>query len=130
MLSAAGYVITREACRRMLERMTPARAKPDDWAFFYRHGVIDRLRCVVPMPIEKSPRFASTILYDPGTLKARIRSRALSARLPLLDQALVWRRQRIWRRGTRHEFVDGPFVEKPSRVDDLPCTVEPPGLKG
>lgn len=117
-LSAAGYVITREACRRMLEQMTPARAKPDDWAFFYRHGVIDRLRCVTPMPIQKSPSFSSTILYDPGTLKARLRTLAFSHRSPFLDRATAWRRRRLMSTGTNFELVDQPFREKPSRHDD------------
>lgn len=117
-LSAAGYVITREACRRMLDRMTPARAKPDDWAFFYRQGVIDRLRCVTPMPVKKSPAFSSTILYDPGTLKARLRTLAFARRYTFLDRAAAWRRRRILHVGANCEVIDQPFREKPTRYDD------------
>jgi glycosyl transferase family 25 len=117
-LSAAGYIITSEACRRMVERMMPARAKPDDWAFFYDHRVIDRLQCVVPMPVQKSPRFTSTILYDPGTIKARLRGIALAMarRLSIVERVLIVRRSRIWG-GIGIEVVDAPFVHKPSRLD-------------
>lgn len=113
MLSAAGYVITQEACRRMLEKMKPVRAMADEWAFFHSHGAIDRLRCVVPMPIEQCPRFGSTIPYERWALRARLRTRAQELRLPLLQHALAWRRQRIWRKGTRVEFVDEPLVDEP-----------------
>lgn len=120
--SSAGYVITREACRRMLDQMTPARASSDDWAFHYRQGVIDRLRCVVPMPIQKSPRFPSTIIRDAGSLKARLRATALGRSSPLLHRAIAWRRTRILRRGASIELVDAPFIERPSRLDDTPAT--------
>ena len=116
--SSAAYVITREACRRMLEQMTPARAKPDDWAYFYRQGVIDRLRCVVPRPVEKSAQFPSTILYDPGSIKARLRAAVLAHRLPFVDQAIEWRRRRILVHGASFQLLDEPFVEMPSRVED------------
>jgi glycosyl transferase family 25 len=117
-LSAAAYVITREACRRMLEQMTPARAKPDDWAYFYRERVIDRLRCVVPRQVEKSAQFTSTILYDPGSIKARLRAVVLAHRIPLVDQAIEWRRRRIFVHGASYRLFDVPFVEMPSRVED------------
>jgi glycosyl transferase family 25 len=116
--STAGYVITREACRRMVDQMTPARASSDDWAFFYRHGALDRLRCVVPMPIQKSPRFPSTIIRDAGGIKARLRAAALARGSPLLHQAIAWRRARILRQGVATQLVDAPFIEKPSRLDD------------
>jgi glycosyl transferase family 25 len=117
-LSAAAYVITREACRRMLEQMTPARAKPDDWAYFYRQGVIDRLRCVVPRQVEKSAQFTSTILYDPGSIKARLRVAVLAHRLPFVEQAIEWRRRRFLEHGASFKLLDEPFVEMPSRVED------------
>jgi GR25 family glycosyltransferase involved in LPS biosynthesis len=117
-VSAGAYVITREACRRMLELMTPARAKPDDWAYFYRQGVIDRLRCVVPRPVERSAQFASTILYDSGSIKARLRAAVLAHRIPFVEQAIEWRRRRFLAHGARFQLLDEPFVEMPSRIED------------
>src|SRR5215467_4672455 len=34
--STGGYLITREACARMVKTVLPLRAQPDDWAFYHR----------------------------------------------------------------------------------------------
>ncbi len=117
--SSAGYVITREACERMDKGMLPVRASPDDWWFFYREGILDRVRCVVPLPVRKSPKFESTIgLYSLGTgLKARLVEPLVRHNVPLLHQAISYRRERIHRRWTQSELVDMPFIQKPSRLD-------------
>lgn len=116
--SSAAYVITREACRRMDELMLPVRASPDDWWFFYREGILDRVRCVAPLPVTKSPAFESTIgLYSLGNgLKNRLIAPLVRRRIPGLQQALSRRRERIYRQWTRSELVDLPFVERPSRL--------------
>jgi glycosyl transferase family 25 len=117
--SSAAYVITREACERMVEAVLPVRASPDDWWFFYREGALDRVRCVVPMPVRKSPEFGSTIgHYGLGSgIKGRVLTPLLRLNVPLIQQLLTARRDRIQRRMTRLELVDHPFVEKPSRLD-------------
>jgi len=116
--SSAGYLITQEAAKRMSESVLPVRVSPDDWWFFYREGGLDRIRCVVPLPITKSPEFESTIgLYGLGKgLKARLLEPLVRHRVPLLHQAISYRRQRIYRQMTRSEIVDAPFIEKPSRL--------------
>jgi glycosyl transferase family 25 len=117
--SSAGYVVTREACERMDKSMLPVRASPDDWWFFYREGILDRVRCVVPLPVRKSPRFESTIgFYSLGTgFKTRLVGPLLHYQVPLVRQMISYRRERIYRRMTHSEFVDMPFTEKPSRLD-------------
>jgi glycosyl transferase family 25 len=117
-VSSGAYLITREACQRMVKGMLPARSRPDDWRFFYREGFLDRVRCVVPMPVQKDARFGSTIDYSSQTsLKMRLRELAVRYRLrPVLD-AIAYRRQRIFRRATQVEYVNGPFVERPSRLE-------------
>jgi glycosyl transferase family 25 len=117
--SSAAYVITREACRRMVESVLPVRASPDDWWFFYREGALDRVRCVFPVPVRKSPRFDSTIgYYGLGNgLRSRLLKPLMRRRVPLLRHVIQRRRERIHRQWTRSELVDIPFVEKPSRVD-------------
>lgn len=117
--SSAGYVVTREACERMDKSMLPVRASPDDWWFFYREGILDRVRCVVPLPVRKSPEFDSTIgIYSlkPG-LKARLVGSLLRSNVPLLRQVISYRRERIHRQWTRSELVDVSFTERPSRLD-------------
>ena len=116
--SSAGYVITMDACKRMDESVLPVQIGPDDWWFFYREGVLDRVRCVMPMPVSKSPEFESTIgHYSLGTgLKGRLMAPLVRHKVPVLHQAISYRRQKIQRQYTRSEFVDMPFVEKPSRL--------------
>lgn len=110
--SACGYVITREACERMVQSILPVRVKADAWDYFRRHGALGSVRCVVPMPISDSPEFRSSIDYfRPGSLQARVREWAAQSKLPGLHQALARRRQRtLERRGWvgEFEFVDGP----------------------
>jgi glycosyl transferase family 25 len=118
LVNAAAYVITREACERMCERALPLRANADDWQFFYREGILDRIRCVLPLPVDKTAKFESTIgLYSLGTgLKARLVGPLVHRRVPLLHSVILYRRQRILREWGRSEIVDAPFVEKPSRL--------------
>jgi glycosyl transferase family 25 len=116
--SGAAYVITLEACRRLTEKALPLRAMPDDWGFFFREGLIDRMRCVTPMAVTKHPGFGSTVDYTPPTsLKMRVSDFIVRADVPPFPQAIAYRRQRILRRQSRTVVVDQPFVTRPSRLD-------------
>lgn len=111
--STGAYVITREACQRMAETVLPVRVTADDWEFFCKQGAIDRLRCVVPMPVVNTANFRSTIdFYHPGSLQARLRELAANGRVPILKQILAYRRRRTFRRlgwVGRVEFVEEAF---------------------
>ena len=118
LVNAGAYVITRQACARMLESVLPIRATADDWRFFYESGVLDRVRCVMPQPVTKSPNFESTIgLYSLGNgLKARLVGPLVRHKIPVVHQAILYRRRRIMAERDRAEVVDLPFIEKPSRL--------------
>ena len=118
LVNAGAYVITRKAAERMLKQVLPIRATADDWRYFYQVGILDRVRCVLPQPVAKSPKFGSTIgIYSLGDgVKARLARPLLRHRIPLVHQAILRRRQRIMCRWDRAEMVDGPFLEKPSRM--------------
>lgn len=115
---SGAYLITRKACERMSERMPPVQVPADSWEFFYQQGFLDRVRCVFPLAVLKSPEFASMIgPYSLGNgLKARLLMPLAHRKIPLLHRAVVYRRQRIWRQ-TSPEIVDMPFVDKPSRLE-------------
>jgi glycosyl transferase family 25 len=117
-MNAAAYVITREACKRMSEKVLPVRVTADDWQFFYKAGILDRVRCVLPLAVTKNYKFESTIgLYSLGNgVKARLISPFVRHRIPLLHQLILYRRQRILRQMDRSEIVEAPFIEKPSRL--------------
>ena len=118
LVNAAAYVITREACERMLETGLPLRANADDWRLFFEDGIVDRIRCVLPQPVTKTARFESTIgLYSLGDgVKARLVRPLLRRKVPLVHQVVLYRRQRILRQWGKAEMVDVPFVYKPSRL--------------
>jgi glycosyl transferase, family 25 len=117
--SGGAYVITREACERMAKFILPVRVNPDDWWFFYREGVIDRVRCVVPLSVFKTAKLTSTMgSYSLGnSVKGRLAWALVSLKIPVLHQALILRRQRIYRQWGRSELVDMPFIDKPSRLE-------------
>ncbi len=116
--NAAAYVITREACKRMNESVLPVRVTADNWQFFYKEGILDRVRCVLPLAVAKNPRFESTIgLYSLGNgIKARLVGPFVRHKIPLLHRMILHRRQRILRQWDRSEIVDMPFIVKPSRL--------------
>jgi glycosyl transferase, family 25 len=116
--SAGAYIITREACERMLKCVLPVRVPIDDWRFFYKEGALDRMRCVAPVPVINNYKLVSTIgSYTLGSgLRARLLWPLVNHKIPLLYQVLSYRRQRIQRRWSRSEIVDMPFIEKPSRL--------------
>jgi glycosyl transferase, family 25 len=121
--SAGAYLITSEACARIVEIARPIRAHPDDWEFFVREQALDRVRCVVPMAVTNSPKFRTTIdFYEPGTLQFRVRERVSRLRAPLLQRVLVARRLREYdKRGWagRAELVDLPCSLSPGQLSSL-----------
>jgi glycosyl transferase family 25 len=107
--SSAAYLITREACARMVRTVLPVKARADSWAFFYREGVIDQVRCVVPMPVENNMALRTTRdNFRPGSIPARVLETVEDAKVPLLHQALAFRRRRNFRhyRSGHVEFVE------------------------
>lgn len=108
--STGGYVITREACLRMTKTVPPVRVLADEWAFFSHEGAIDRLRCVVPMPVAQSTSLRTTMsYYEPGSLYARVRESVASSNVSILRWTLGRRRNRMMSQyaNGRTEFVDG-----------------------
>src|SRR5215468_1751075 len=100
-LGTGSYLITRQACARMVKTLLPARTVADDWVFFRKEGAIDCMRCVAPMPIMQSTALRTTMsYYRPGSLYASVREVVASSRVPILHQALAPRRRRHMQRYT------------------------------
>src|SRR6266568_5018172 len=49
--SGGAYVITREACERMIKSLVPVRACSDEWGYFCQEGLLNRVRCVIPSTV-------------------------------------------------------------------------------
>lgn len=106
--SGGGYLITREACARMEKTARPAKSVADNWALFHSEGAIDRLRCVIPMPVVQSSDFRTTMNhFQLDSRRARFRDAIAGSRIPILRHALSRRRQRHHERYAvgRIEFV-------------------------
>lgn len=120
--SAGCYLITREACARMAKLILPVRVVADDWAFFYRQGAIDRLRCVVPMPVIQSPAFRRITMsyHRPGSLYASIREAVAGSKVPIVHQTLASRRRRHMQRYAvgRAEFVEDVARSAPEMLEN------------
>jgi glycosyl transferase family 25 len=107
LVSGAAYVITREACKRMAKQEPPVCAKADDWAWHCREGILENVRCVVPMVATKDSAFASTIgYYSEFSFKARMLQVIAKHDLRILQRVVARRRERIWRKYTRIAFED------------------------
>jgi len=117
--SGGAYIITRAACERMIEHNIPIRTTADDWGFFYSEGIIDRVRCVLPVSAKKNHNFSSTIgSYSLGSgVLGRMMAATMRHRIPVLHQMMARRRSSIYRAKDLSLFTDEPFVRKPSRLD-------------
>lgn len=120
--SGGAYVITREACERLIKFHRPIRRNPDEWYHFYQEGALDRVRCVVPPSVRKAAQFTSTQgSYKLGNSRMfRLLWPIVKLELPILHQILVYRRKRIYQRfyqrSAQWELVDMPFIDRPSRL--------------
>lgn len=127
--SGGAYMITRAACERMIKHNVPIRTPADDWGFFYSEGILDRIRCVLPVPAKKNHNFSSTIgSYKLGSGPlGRLMAAAMRHRIPVLHQMMARRRSAIYHARDLSVFTDEPFVNTPSRLDfsDLPSPTNP-----
>jgi glycosyl transferase family 25 len=105
--SATAYVVTRDACKRLTELMTPIWAGADSWSLFYDRGALERVRCVVPRPVIHRNDFKSTLDYhDPRSLAGRF-SRLASNRWAVPLHAIVtWRRRSLENDMSRFSLSD------------------------
>jgi glycosyl transferase family 25 len=95
MNSAAGYVVTKEICARMVDAILPVRMGPDSWGELLEAGSFDRISCVYPRPV--SIVYAkSTIDYiRKDSIQSRISHIVNEYKVFPLYQLLKWRRKRM-----------------------------------
>jgi len=107
--SAAGaYLITAEACRRMLANSGGVYAAADAWRYFYDHGFIEQVRCVVPLPVRVDCGLPSTIVHPASSRRDALYQRLDRSNFRLLRLAATWRRQRFYKRTSAVIIVDEP----------------------
>lgn len=118
LVNTGAYIITSEACSRLVEGLLPISRTADSWGYFSDEGMLDRVQCVLPQPVPKCPKFESLIgLYSLGHgLKARLIGPVVRRKIPVLHQLIRYRRVRIMRHWDRVEVVDMPPIQKPSKT--------------
>lgn len=108
---AGAYLITREACELMTKTVMPVRVPADDWAFYFAEQALRSVRCAVPAPVQINREFRTTIdHYSPRSVQTYLRKAVV--KIPLLSQALTWRRQRIIDEQSKVELVDRPADQR------------------
>lgn len=72
---ASAYLVTAQACRRLIDAVMPIRSCTDTWSAFYEWGAFASLRCVVPRVVGTRTDFKSTVNYHgEGSRRARLSS--------------------------------------------------------
>jgi len=102
---ASAYVVTAEACRRMVDVLLPIRSCTDTWVTFNEWGAFDSLRCVVPHAAGNRTDFKSTVNYHgDSSLRASLSSFVAHRRVFPLHQLFGMIRAARERRGSRFEL--------------------------
>jgi glycosyl transferase family 25 len=97
--STGCYLITREACERIVAERIPLASFADSWSEFQKSGWLDRVRCVVPIAVSNAATLRTTIdFYQHDSLKARFREFVSGNKFPVMHQLLAFRRKRTFRR--------------------------------
>lgn len=106
LLSAVAYIVTRDACRSMIEAVLPIRTGADVWGEFHEWGGFERIRCVVPRAVSMRTDFKSTLDYvTADSISGQVTSYVARHRIFPMYQLLAWRRAHLERRMTRFTLV-------------------------
>lgn len=92
--SAASYIVTRKAAKRLVEGLLPLYTSADTWNEFVYSGMIDRIRMVFPMPASISGE-KSTISIDFQTsARASLTQVIDNYQIPFLNSII--QKARLW----------------------------------
>lgn len=106
-LGAAGaYIIKKSVAQKFVNQLIPIRAAADTWHYFHKIGIFETLRCVIPFAANSS--FAeSTIDYiKKDNVMGGVKSFLARHNILFINDLLIWRRKRIWKKLTKFSFAD------------------------
>lgn len=112
--TAAGYVVTLEAAKRLLAINANVQVPFDAWGSYYDKGYINSIRCIIPFPVTPG-KFESEINYvDENTLMGKIRLFLHKYKIFPITQLLEYRRSRYIKQFSDYALTDkaSPFVGK------------------
>ena len=103
--SAAGYIVTNEAARGLMQYVFPVREPADAWVAFYREKAIANIRCVTPFAV-KPAGFDSNIDYvSSQSLVGKVSSIVKKYKIFPFKQLLDYRRQRMLINSSAYSFT-------------------------
>jgi glycosyl transferase family 25 len=103
--SAAGYIITNEAARGLMQYVFPVREPADAWIAFYRDKAIGNIRCIAPFLV-KPAGFDSNIDYvSSQSMVGKVSSFIKKYRIFPFKQLLDYRRQRMLVKSSAYSFT-------------------------
>jgi GR25 family glycosyltransferase involved in LPS biosynthesis len=119
-LSTAGYVIEREAARRLAETIMPIRVGADDWEYFLKNGTVDSLRCVYPRPFELTQAETQVQIchYEGISFKHRVWRYVSDNQTPLL-YPLACRYLRFKEKNAPIELVEQPSIVLKANASEM-----------
>ncbi|MCC3155078.1 glycosyltransferase family 25 protein [Hymenobacter sp. BT770] len=103
--SAAGYIVTNEAARGLMQYVFPVREPADAWIAFYREKAIGNIRCITPFVV-KPAGFDSNIDYvSSQSLVGKVFSFVKKYRIFPFKQLLDYRRKRMLINSSAYSFT-------------------------
>jgi len=103
LLSTVGYIVSRGDAQTIIESNQPVRVTADSWGYFLSIGAVDRIRCLVPSPIQMAP-VPSEILLRSGHISSRLKY-SLESILPPLRWLAHRRRNRFYTQQSKFDWV-------------------------
>ncbi|RYD57373.1 MAG: glycosyltransferase family 25 protein [Sphingobacteriales bacterium] len=70
--SSAGYIVSQEACKRLVNVVLPIRMGPDNWAEFKRLGVMDEVTCIFPQPLNNTHAKSSIEYLEAKSMTSKV----------------------------------------------------------
>ncbi len=103
--STVAYIISREASEKLADFALPVKTTADNWGFYIQHKVINKLKCVYPMPVDTAD-FKSTIGYlSDASFLGRLSSWVDKYKIFPVHQLLKFRRRKALKRRKCIELV-------------------------
>jgi glycosyl transferase family 25 len=105
-ITANAYILSREACQKLIDFQTPMKATSDSWKVFMDNGAIQQIRCTYPF-LAKAADFKSTIDYiDNNSWKGKVLNWIDKYKIPIIYQYLKYRRRKLREVMLNIELVD------------------------
>jgi glycosyl transferase family 25 len=103
--SSAGYIVSQDACKRLVDFVIPIRMGPDNWSEFVRGGVMKDVTCIFPMPVSNTHEKSSIEYLGTKSLASKLADFVDKYKIFPFYQLLRYRRKMISKKMMNIEIV-------------------------